>query len=161
MQKLLITLWFDDQAQEAANFYVSLFEDSKIKNVTHYGKAGQEITKKEPGSVMTVSFQLNGQDFMALNGGPEFKFTEAISILVNCKDQDEIDRLWTAFTKEGQPGPCGWLKDKYGVSWQIVPKELGEMINDPDPAKSERVMAAMLKMGKIEVDKLREAYNHG
>lgn len=155
MQKISPFLWFDDQAEEAVNFYTSIFKNSKILNVTRYGEVG-------PGpkdSVMTVAFQLEGQEFMALNGGPHFKFTEAISFVVKCKTQEEVDDLWENLSEGGgQKIQCGWLKDKYGVSWQIVPTILGEMISDPNRAKSQRVMEAMLKMKKIEIEGLKRAY---
>ena len=155
MQKISPFLWFDDQAEEAVNFYTSIFKNSKILNVTRYGEVG-------PGpkdSVMTVAFQLEGQEFMALNGGPHFKFTEAISFVVKCKTQEEVDDLWEKLSESGgEKIQCGWLKDKYGVSWQIVPTILGEMISDPNRAKSQRVMEAMLKMKKIEIEGLKRAY---
>ncbi len=154
MQQIVPSLWFDDQAEEAANFYCSIFEDSRIVNVTRYGSAGP----RPEGMVMTVDFQLRGQDFNAINGGPEFKFTEATSLLVNCQSQEEVDELWAKLTDGGEPGPCGWLKDRYGLSWQIVPVALGAMLNDPDPAKSQRVMAAMLQMGKLDLAQLRRTY---
>jgi len=155
MQKISPFLWFDDQAEEAVNFYTSIFKNSKILNVTRYGEVG-------PGpkdSVMTVTFQLEGQEFMALNGGPHFKFTEAISFVVKCRTQEEVDDLWEMLSEGGgEKIQCGWLKDKYGVSWQIVPTILGEMINDPDAAKSQRVLEAMLKMKKIDIEGLKKAY---
>ena len=155
MQKISPFLWFDDQAEEAVNFYTSIFKNSKILNVTRYGEVG-------PGpkdSVMTVAFQLEGQEFMALNGGPHFKFTEAISFVVKCKTQEEVDDLWENLSEGGgEKIQCGWLKDKYGVSWQVVPTILGEMISDPNRAKSQRVMEAMLKMKKIEIEGLNRAY---
>jgi len=154
MQKINPSLWFDHQAEEAANFYVSMFKDAKILNVTRYGSAGPG----PEGSVMTVDFQLHGQDFNAINGGPQFKFTEAISLLVNCESQAEVDEYWEKLSDDGEAGPCGWLKDKYGLSWQIVPVALGEMISDPDQAKSQRVVQAMLQMKKIDVAELRRAY---
>jgi predicted 3-demethylubiquinone-9 3-methyltransferase (glyoxalase superfamily) len=147
-------LWFDHQAEEAAQFYTSVFENSKILSVQRYGKAGPG----EDGTVMTVSFQLNGQEFIALNGGPRFTFSEAISFVVNCETQREVDELWEKLSEGGEKGPCGWLKDRYGVSWQIVPTVLEELLSDPDPEKSDRVMKAMLQMGKLEIDGLRQAY---
>jgi predicted 3-demethylubiquinone-9 3-methyltransferase (glyoxalase superfamily) len=155
MQKITPFLWFDKEAEEAANFYVSIFKDSKIREVRRYGSAGPGPA----GSVMTVSFQLEGQDFIALNGGPHFTFSEAISLFVRCEAQDEVDDLWAKLCDGGQPGPCAWLKDKYGVSWQIVPIVLMEMLQDPDPVKSQRVMQAMMKMGKIDIAALRAAYD--
>jgi predicted 3-demethylubiquinone-9 3-methyltransferase (glyoxalase superfamily) len=154
VQKIVPSLWFDTQAEEAAKFYVSIFKDSKITNVTRYGSAGP----RPEGMVMTVDFQLAGQDVNAINGGPDFKFTEATSLLVNCQTQAEVDDLWNKLGDGGEPGPCGWLKDKFGLSWQVVPVALGEMLSDPDPVKSQRVMAAMLQMSKIDVARLREAY---
>ncbi len=154
MQKIVPSLWFDTQAEEAAKFYVSIFEDSEIKTVARYGSAGP----RPEGMVMTVDFQLAGQDFNAINGGPDFKFTEATSLLVSCGTQEEVDDLWQKLGDGGEPGPCGWLKDRYGLSWQVVPVALGEMLSDPDPARSQRVMAAMLQMSKIDLAELREAY---
>src|SRR5215510_584588 len=145
MQKITPFLWFDNQAEEAANFYVSIFKNSKIVTITRYGEAGPG----PKGSVMTVVFQLDGQEMIALNGGPHFKFTEAISFSVDCKTQQEVDEYWEKLTASGAEGPCGWLKDKYGLSWQINPTILGEMLSDSDPHKSKRVMEAMLKMKKI------------
>jgi predicted 3-demethylubiquinone-9 3-methyltransferase (glyoxalase superfamily) len=154
MQKIVPSLWFDTQAEEAAKFYTSIFRNSKITNVARYGSAGP----RPEGMVMTVDFQLDGQDFNAINGGPDFKFTEATSLLVNCQTQAEVDDLWQKLGDGGEPGPCGWLKDKFGLSWQVVPVALGEMLSDPDPVKSQRVMAAMLQMSKIDLARLREAY---
>ena len=154
MQKIVPSLWFDTQAEEAAKFYVSIFKDSKITNITHYGSAGP----RPEGMVMTVDYQLAGQAFNAINGGPDFKFTEATSLLANCQNQAEVDDLWKKLGDGGEPGPCGWLKDRYGLSWQVVPVALGEMLSDPDPARSQRVMAAMLQMSKIDLAELREAY---
>ena len=154
MHKIVPSLWFDTQAEEAAKFYVSIFKDSKITNITHYGSAGP----RPEGMVMTVDFQLAGQAFNAINGGPDFKFTEATSLLVNCQNQAEVDDLWKKLGDGGEAGPCGWLKDRYGLSWQVVPVALGEMLSDPDPARSQRVMAAMLQMSKIDLAGLRKAY---
>ena len=154
MQKITPFLWFDNQAEEAANFYVSIFKNSKILTVTRYGEAG-------PGpkvSAMTVVFQLDGEEFIALNGGPQFKFTEAISFVVNCENQWEVDEFWEKLSEGGEESMCGWLKDKYGLSWQIVPTILGKLMSDPDPQKSKRVMEAMLKMRKIVIDDLKLAY---
>ena len=153
MQKLTPCLWFDTEGEEAATFYTSVFPNSKIVEITRYGSAGP----RAEGTVMTVSFELDGQRFTALNGGPDFSFNEAISFEVACKDQAEVDTYWSALSEGGQQGPCGWLKDRYGVSWQIVPTRLNELIADPDQEKAQRVMAAMLKMGKIEVDELERA----
>jgi predicted 3-demethylubiquinone-9 3-methyltransferase (glyoxalase superfamily) len=158
MQTITPNLWFDNQAEEAARFYTSLFENSKILNTTHYGDAGAEVSRQPKGSVMTVTFQLDGQEFTAINGGPLFKFTEAISLAINCETQEEVDRFWEKLCEGGEPGPCGWLKDKFGLSWQVVPTAMDEMVNDPDPAKSERVMKAMLQMGKLDLNELRRAY---
>ena len=155
-QKITPFLWFDNQAEEAMNFYVSIFENSRILNLTRYGDAGPG----PKGSVMTGTFQLAGQEFMALNGGPHFKFTEAISLFVRCETQQEVDHYWNELSKGGneKAQQCGWLKDKYGVSWQIVPRVLIEMINDPDSEKSQRVMQALLQMKKIDIEKLKYAY---
>jgi len=158
IQKITPCLWFDDQAEEAAKFYTAIFKNSKIVKIARYGKAGYEIHGKPAGTVMTVVFQLDGQEFIALNGGPQFKFTEAISLSVDCKTQQEVDEFWEKLSAGGEEGPCGWLKDKYGLSWQINPTILGEMLSDPDPQKSGRVMEAMLQMMKIDIDKLKRAY---
>lgn len=154
MQRITPCLWFDGQAEEAANFYTSIFKNSRVLNISRYGEAGP----MPAGTVLTVDFELEGHEFTALNGGPEFKFTEAISFQVSCRDQDEVDELWDRLSEGGEPGPCGWLKDRYGVSWQIIPTALPELLNDPDPEKSNRVMKAMLGMGKIEIQGLRDAY---
>jgi len=154
MPKITPFLWFDGQAEEAAGFYVSIFPNSRILSVTRYGEAGPGPA----GSVMTVVFELDGQRFIALNGGPQFKFTEAISFSVDCGTQEEVDRYWERLSLDGEEGPCGWLTDKYGLSWQVNPALLGKMLADPDPRKSERVMGAMLKMRKIDIAALREAY---
>jgi len=158
MQKITPFLWFDDKAEEAVNFYVSIFKNSKIGSITRYGDEGAEVSGRPKGTVMTVTFQLEGQAFTALNGGPHFKFTEAISLLVNCKTQVEVDELWEKLSEGGEQGQCGWLKDKYGLSWQIVPTVLGEMLNDKDAEKSKRVMHAMLQMHKIDIKRLKQAY---
>lgn len=155
MQKITPFLWFDNQAEEAINFYVSIFKNSQMLNVARYGEAGPGPA----GSVMTATFQLEGQEFMALNGGPDHKFTEAISWYVDCQTQGEVDELWAKLSEGGEEGPCGWLKDKYGLSWQIIPRVLGEMLNDPDPAKSQSVMKAMLQMSKIDIKTLQQAYH--
>jgi predicted 3-demethylubiquinone-9 3-methyltransferase (glyoxalase superfamily) len=154
MQEITPFLWYDGKAEEAANFYVSIFGNSKILKITRYGEAGPG----PKGSVMTVEFALDGQEFIALNGGPHFKFSEAISFSVDCKTQEEVDEFWEKLSAGGEQGPCGWLKDKYGLSWQINPRVLGEMLGDPDPAKSKRVMEAMLQMKKIDIKGLKEAY---
>jgi predicted 3-demethylubiquinone-9 3-methyltransferase (glyoxalase superfamily) len=156
MPKISPFLWFDTQAEEAANFYVRIFPNSKIVTIARYGEAGPG----PKGSVMTVVFELDGKEFIALNGGPHFKFTEAISFSVDCKSQEEVDRFWNRLSDGGEEGQCGWLKDKYGLSWQINPSVLGEMLSDADPAKSKRVMEAMLKMKKIDIEGLKKAY-HG
>ena len=159
MQKITPFLWFDNQAEEAANLYVSLFKNSKITDASRYDEAGAKVSGRPAGSVMTISFELDGQQFTALNGGPIFKFTEAVSFQVDCETQEEVDRLWNKLTADGgEEGQCGWLKDKFGLSWQIVPRALGEMLGDKDPAKAQRVMQAMLQMKKIDVPTLRRAY---
>jgi predicted 3-demethylubiquinone-9 3-methyltransferase (glyoxalase superfamily) len=154
MPKITPFLWFDDQAEEATLFYTSIFKNSKVGAVSRYGKEGPG----EPGSVMTASFSLDGQAFMALNGGPEYKFTEAVSFYVNCRDQAEVDTLWEKLSEGGEPGPCGWLKDKFGLSWQIIPETLTRLLQDPDPLKAGRVMNAMLQMKKIVIADLETAY---
>ncbi len=151
-------MWFDNQAEEAVNFYTSIFKNPKIKSVTRYGEAGAEVSGRPKGTVMTVTFEVEGQEFIALNGGPHFKFTEAISFVVNCETQDEVDELWEKLSEGGEKGQCGWLKDKYGMSWQIVPTVLDEMLQDGDPKKSEKVMEALLQMGKIDIKTLKQAY---
>jgi predicted 3-demethylubiquinone-9 3-methyltransferase (glyoxalase superfamily) len=158
MQKITPFLWFDNQAEEAAQLYTSLFKNSKITNVTRYGGEGAEVSGRPEGSVMTISFELDGQEFTALNGGPVFQFTEAISLQVSCESQEEVDRLWEKLSEGGEEGQCGWLKDKFGLSWQIIPTALGQLMSDPDPEKSKRVMQAMLKMQKIDIQGLRRAY---
>ena len=155
MQKITPFLWFDANAEEAARFYTSIFKPSKIRTVTRYGEAGPG----PKGSVMTVVFELAEQEFIALNGGPEFKFTEAISFVVNCETQAEVDELWEKLSAGGKPNRCGWLKDKFGVSWQIVPTVLGRLLGDKDPAKAQRVMKAMLQMDKIDIKRLQQAYD--
>jgi predicted 3-demethylubiquinone-9 3-methyltransferase (glyoxalase superfamily) len=154
MQKITPFLWFDDKAEEAANFYVSVFKDSKIETVSRYGDAGPG----PKGSVMIVQFQLEGQRFTALNGGPIFHFTPAISLLVDCQTQEEVDDLWQKLSAGGRPDRCGWLQDKFGLSWQIIPAALGKLMSDPDPKKSNRVMQAMLQMEKIDIKRLEQAY---
>src|SRR4051812_4469778 len=153
-------LWFDDQAEEAARYYTGIFKNSKIDKVSRYGEAGQEITHKAPGTVMMVSFQLEGQPFTALNGGPEFKFNEAVSFIVPCKDQKEIDYYWDKLSQGGEPRAqqCGWVKDKFGLSWQVIPTMLDDMLGDPNSDKSQRAMEAMLKMKKIDIVALERAY---
>jgi len=158
MQKITPFLWFDDKAEEAVNFYVSIFKNSKITSITRYGEAGSEVAGRPEGTVMTIAFQLEGQEFVALNGGPVFTFSPAISFVVNCETQEEVDKLWEKLSEGGEIVECGWLKDKYGVSWQIVPTILGEMLQDKNAEKSERVMKAMLQMKKIEIAGLEQAY---
>ena len=158
MQKITPFLWFDGKAEEAVGFYVSVFKNSKIMDVVRYGGAAAKASGRPQGSVMTVKFKLDGQAFVALNGGPHFKFTEAISFAVNCKTQKEIDRLWEKLSAGGEKGQCGWLKDKYGVSWQIVPAVLSELLNDDDDEKSERVIKAILQMDKLDIKTLQQAH---
>ncbi len=159
MQKITPFLWFDTQAEEAAKFYVSIFKNSKILDSSQYGDEGQEIHGKPKGEIMVVQFELDGQKFSALNGGPHFKFTEAVSFSIDCKDQAEVDYYWEKLSEGGQKSQCGWLKDKLGLSWQVVPEALGELMSDPDPVKSDRVMAAMLKMTKLDIEVLKRAYD--
>jgi predicted 3-demethylubiquinone-9 3-methyltransferase (glyoxalase superfamily) len=154
MQKITTFLSFNDQAEEAVNFYVSIFRNSKIGSVSRYGEEGP----RPKGSVMSMTFLLDGQEFMALNGGPHFTFSDGFSLFVNCETQEEVDRLWDKLSEGGEKGPCGWLKDKYGVSWQIIPTALGQMLQDKDPQKSRNVMQAMLQMTKIDIATLRRAY---
>jgi predicted 3-demethylubiquinone-9 3-methyltransferase (glyoxalase superfamily) len=157
-QKITHHLWFDNNAEEAAKFYTSIFKNSKIIGITHYGESAAEVSGRPKGTVMTVRFELEGQEFMALNGGPLFKFSPAISFLVSCETQEEVDNLWEKLSEVEQ---CGWLKDKFGVSWQIVPNVLGEMVQDKDAKKSERVIKAMLQMKKLDIQGLRKAYAEG
>lgn len=156
--KITPFLWFDTQAEQAATFYVSIFADSRIKRVSRYGKIGRETHGNEAGSVLTVEFEIGGQTFVALNGGPRLKFNEAVSFQVTCDTQDEIDYFWNRLSDGGQEGHCGWLKDKYGLSWQVVPSALPQMLSDPDSAKSERAMAALLKMKKFDLAELQQAH---
>ncbi|MBO0724575.1 MAG: VOC family protein [Blastocatellia bacterium] len=153
MQKITPFLWFDNNAEEAMNFYLSIFKNSKVVSVARYGDAGPG----PKGTVMTAKFQLNGQEFIALNGGPHFKFTEAISFVVDCETQQEVDEYWAKLSEGGEESMCGWLKDKYGLSWQIVPIVLSELLQDKDPVKAKRVMEAMLQMKKIDIKKLKQA----
>jgi predicted 3-demethylubiquinone-9 3-methyltransferase (glyoxalase superfamily) len=159
-QRITPCLWFDDQAEEAVTFYAAIFRNSKVVNVARYGEAGREVHGKPAGTVMTVAFELDGQAFTALNGGPMFKFNEAISFQVNCETQAEVDYYWDKLSEGGdkEAQQCGWLKDKYGVSWQVVPRVLLEMIQDPDSQKSQRAMEVMLQMKKIDIHKLTRAY---
>jgi predicted 3-demethylubiquinone-9 3-methyltransferase (glyoxalase superfamily) len=160
MQKIRPCLWFDDNAENAVKFYTSIFKDSKVGNVIRYGKEGYEIHKKKEGSVMTIDFEIEGQKFLALNGGPIFKFNEAISFQIYCDTQDEVDYYWDKLTEDGDKNAqvCGWLKDKFGVSWQVVPVILIKMLEDKDSRKTERVMKAMLQMRKLDIDALTKAY---
>lgn len=157
MQKIITHLWFDTQAEEAVNFYVSIFKNSTIKKIARYNAEGSKVSGRPEGSVMTIAFTLDGQEFFALNGGPYFKFSEAISLLINCESQEEIDELWSKLTDGGEEGQCGWLKDKFGLSWQVVPTALEEMITNDNTAKAERVMHAMLQMKKIDIATLQQA----
>ncbi|MDQ1012511.1 putative 3-demethylubiquinone-9 3-methyltransferase (glyoxalase superfamily) [Streptomyces sp. V4I23] len=153
MPRITPNLWFDTQGKEAAEFYVSVFPNSKITNVSYYGEAGP----RPAGTVLTVDFVLDGQPYTAINGGPEFTFDEAVSFLIDCADQEEVDYYWSKLSEGGQEGPCGWLKDKYGLSWQVVPAVLEELLKDPDAGRAQRAMKAMLGMGKLDVAALREA----
>ncbi|HUC20075.1 MAG TPA: VOC family protein [Candidatus Polarisedimenticolaceae bacterium] len=155
MQKITTFLTFNNQAEEAANLYVSVFDNSKMGKVSRYGEGGPAPA----GSVMSATFELEGQEFIALNGGPSFSFSQGISLFVNCETQEEVDELWDKLSKEGEPGQCGWLTDPFGVSWQIIPKQLGEMLSDPDTEKAGRVMQAMMQMTKIDVKALQDAYD--
>jgi predicted 3-demethylubiquinone-9 3-methyltransferase (glyoxalase superfamily) len=158
MQRITPCLWFDDQAEAAAKFYVSIFKKSKLGDITRYGQAGENASGRPKGSVMTVTFEIEGQEFVALNGGPIFKFTEAVSFMVKCKTQKEIDDMWAKLSEGGEEGPCGWLKDKYGLSWQIVSPGWDEMLRDKDAEKSERVMKAILTMRKPDLKAIKQAY---
>ena len=153
MSEIIPFLWFDTEGEAAAKLYTSVFPNSKILDVSRYGSAGP----RPEGTVMTVAFELNGQKFVALNGGPQYTFSEAISFQVSCRDQDEVDHFWNALSDGGEEGPCGWLKDRFGLSWQIVPTRLPELLGDPDPGRAQRAMAAMLKMRKIVIDELEQA----
>jgi predicted 3-demethylubiquinone-9 3-methyltransferase (glyoxalase superfamily) len=155
MPKITPFLWFDDKAEEAMNFYVSIFKNSKVGTITRYGEAGPGLK----GTVMSATFQLDGQDFFALNGGPMFKFTEAISLFVNCETQQEVDELWEKLSAGGETQRCGWLRDKYGLSWQIIPSVLAKMLREKDAEKAKRVMNAMLQMDKIDINRLQQAYD--
>ena len=158
MQKITPFLWFNDKAEEAVKFYTSIFKNSKIGTITRYGDEVAQVAGRPKGSVMTIEFQLDGQRFTASNGGPEFKFTEAVSFVVNCNTQEEVDHYWEELSEGGAKSQCGWLKDKYGVSWQVVPTAMIEMLQDKDPKKSERVMHAMLQMSKLDIKTLQQAY---
>jgi predicted 3-demethylubiquinone-9 3-methyltransferase (glyoxalase superfamily) len=153
MPRITPNLWFDTNGQEAAEFYVSVFPNSFVSNITHYGDAGP----RPAGTVLTVDFVLDGQEYTAINGGPQFTFDEAISLLINCADQEEVDHYWTKLSEGGEEGPCGWLKDRYGLSWQVCPVAMAELLNDPDPGRTERAMRAMLAMKKIDVAALYAA----
>jgi len=155
-RKITPFLWFADNAEEAAEFYTSVFRNSRIVTVTRYSAASAEASGRPRGSVMTVAFQIEGQDFIALNGGPMFQFTPAVSFVVNCETQEEVDELWEKLCEDGEPGQCGWLKDRYGVSWQIVPAGMGELLKDDGTGKSERVMKTLLQMGKIKIEALKQ-----
>ncbi len=157
LRKITPCLWFDDQSEEAATFYTGIFENSRILDVTHYGTAGP----RPEGMVMTVNFELDGQEFVALNGGPEFTFDEAISFQVNCDSQEEVDRFWSQLSEGGQEGPCGWVKDKFGLSWQIVPTVMDKLIRDPDSDRAQRAMKAMLGMSKLDIAELQRAADDG
>ncbi|MFN2491553.1 MAG: VOC family protein [Pyrinomonadaceae bacterium] len=158
MQKITPFLWFDDKAEEAANFYASIFKNSKVGKIARYSDEAAQAAGRPKGSVMTVDFELDGQQFVGLNGGPHFKFTEAVSFSVDCETQEEIDRFWEKLSEGGEKSRCGWLKDKYGLSWQVVPTVLADMVQDKDSEKSARVMKAILQMDKIEISKLEQAY---
>ena len=161
MNKIAPCLWFDSQAEEAARFYTSIFKNSKVKEIARYGDAAAQAAGRPKGSVLTVAFELSGQDFTALNGGPVFKFTEAISFQVNCDNQDELDYYWNKLSEGGEPKAqqCGWLKDKFGVSWQIVPSNISKMVSEGDPAKLERMWNALLQMKKLDIATLQRAYD--
>jgi predicted 3-demethylubiquinone-9 3-methyltransferase (glyoxalase superfamily) len=158
MTNITPCLWFDNKAEEAAKFYVSIIKNSKLENIARYGEEGAKASGRPAGTVMTVAFQLNGQEFLALNGGPQFTFSPAISFIVNCETQEEIDTLWDKLSEGGEKNVCGWLQDKYGVSWQIVPTILGELLQDKDAGMTERVMKAMLQMTKLDIKTLKQAY---
>jgi predicted 3-demethylubiquinone-9 3-methyltransferase (glyoxalase superfamily) len=157
IRKITPCLWFDTEAEAAANFYVGIFDNSRISRIARYGKVGQDIHGRQPGSVMTVAFEIDGQSFLALNGGPQFTFSEAVSFIVSCETQAELDRFWDRLTDGGEAGPCGWLKDRFGVSWQVVPSILPQLMTDPDPEKPQRVMQAFLQMKKLDVAVLERA----
>jgi predicted 3-demethylubiquinone-9 3-methyltransferase (glyoxalase superfamily) len=159
--KIAPCLWFDSQAEEAANFYTGIFRNSRVVATSHYGEAGQEVHGQKPGTVLTVAFELEGQSFVALNGGPAFRFNEAISLQIMCENQEEVDHYWNRLSAGGdeKAQQCGWLKDRFGVSWQVVPRVLTEMLVDPDPGRSERAMNALLKMKKLDIRELERACN--
>lgn len=157
MQKITTCLWFNNQAEEAVNFYTSIFKNSKIGSTSRYDKASAEVSGQPEGSVLVITFELDGREFMALNGGPLFKFTEAVSLVINCESQQEVDYFWEKLTEGGEESQCGWLKDKFGLSWQVTPTRLNELLEDKDPKKAERVMKAMLHMKKLDVPTLEAA----
>ena len=157
MRKITPFLWYDNNAEEAANYYVSVFKNSGINGITRYEEEGSKAAGRPAGTVMTVEFQIEGQEFLALNGGPHFKFTEAVSFVVNCESQEEVDYFWEKLSEGGQTSQCGWLKDKFGLSWQVTPTILGDLFQDKDPEKSKRVMKAMLQMTKLDIQALRDA----
>ena len=159
MQKISPCLWFDSQAEEAAEFYVSLFKNSKLGNVLRYDAESAKVSGQAEGSVLTMEFELDGQSFTAMNGGPLFKFSEAVSLMIDCEDQAEVDHFWDALTKDGEESQCGWLKDKFGLSWQIVPKQLNKLMSGADPVKTQKVMHALLQMKKLDLAALEAAYN--
>lgn len=160
MQKITPFLWFDNQAEEAAAFYTSVFKDSEIGAKANYDEASSEVSGQPKGSVMVADFEIAGQKFIALNGGPQFKFTEAVSFVIDCKDQDEVDYYWSRLTADGgQESQCGWLKDKFGLSWQVTPTVMSDLIGGPDPERAKRAMEAMLKMKKLDIQKLQDAYD--
>ena len=161
MQKITTFLWFDDKAEEAAKFYVSIFKNSRIGSTSRYGEAAAKVSGRPKGTVMTVAFQLDGQEFVGLNGGPHFKFTEAVSLVVNCETQHEVDELWEKLSQGGAKSQCGWLKDKYGLSWQIVPTAVVKMMQDRDADRANRVMQAILQMQKLDIKRLKQAYDQG
>lgn len=159
MQKLTPCLWFDKDAEAAVDYYVSVFKDGKILNKAYYSDSGAEVSGMPKGTLMTVTFELQGQKFMGLNGGPIFKFNEAVSFIVSCKDQEEVDYYWKHLSAEGEEGPCGWVKDKFGLSWQVVPSMMDELAGDPDKTKVERMMKAMLSMKKLNIHELQKAFD--
>jgi predicted 3-demethylubiquinone-9 3-methyltransferase (glyoxalase superfamily) len=158
-QKISPFLWFDTQAEAAAKFYTAIFDNSRIKHISRYGQAGRDVHGKEPGTVLTVEFEIEAQTFIALNGGPQHRFSEAVSFQVSCETQDEIDYLWSRLSEGGEEGSCGWLKDKFGLSWQVVPSVLPQMLTDSDSAKSERAMDALMQMKKFDIATLQRAYS--
>jgi predicted 3-demethylubiquinone-9 3-methyltransferase (glyoxalase superfamily) len=158
-QKITPCLWFDSDAEQAAEFYVSVFKNAKIGRVSRYGKEGFEVHGRKAGTVMTVEFEIEGLTFLALNGGPHFKFNEAVSFQIHCQTQDEVDFFWNRLIEGGNESQCGWLKDKFGLSWQIIPSVLGELLNGKDPERSKRAMEAMLRMDKLDIEQLRQAYD--